>query len=643
MPARPGPVAKSNATNPPPSLRDHRASIALLLLAYPAILLIPHLSRMMDASLYSDDVNRIFDLQTRPLGDLLFRPFNEHMAPFFETVSWLTWRASGRRLTHAPVAFTIASYIPFVSCLGLLASWIRRETGSLATALSASALFGLSPLSIEAIYWYSASSFTWALFWTLLTLRCSGPADGGRAWLRRAGLIAGPILAPSSSAIGLLAGPLACLRVVWSPGSRRSQWSTAALPAVGLLAYLAACSWFRYHHVLGVGLRRDADRLGGLLLAFQAPMARLLPGTFGIHGADHWLPAGLGLAMTGIGSVAVLLWAFRSRRRGLILAGLGLILGGYAIVYPFRNDHDSHALFQVERFHLFPQLGFVVLASLAARRWMSRFDRDLRSALAASVGFGAVLLAIHFGRFERQASNYRFPEQRQTLAALERLGATCRANGVTRDECISALDPTWNRWYQPSYNGLWMVPAPAGPATHPLVQVRELLLGQLSADDRRALWGGMDVSRLATIDDDPAGPSKSCLAVARLIESDHARCVGPPSEPEMRQYAMTGWPSSLTFEWTAPDSSKNAGAVAPRFLSLPCGLASEPLEIWWSNRGEPWSCSRSVRFRPGPNLPPRRWVLPLVSLPHWEPVDSGRILIRFASSPIVIGEPRLLR
>ena len=633
----------------PLKVRRQSVSIALLTLAGSAILLIPHLSRIMDASLYSDDVNRIFDLQTRTLGELLFRPFNQHMAPFFETVSWLTWRASERRLTHAPIAYTIASYVPFVICLASIASWIRRETGSTATALSASFLFGLSPLSIEVVYWYSASSFTWALLWTILALRSlESHRARAAAWLSLAGLLVFPILAPSSSAIGLLAGPLACVRILWSSKGGRSRWIRAALPMTGLLIYLGVCSWFRYRQVLSGGLRPEVDRLGGLWLAFQAPMVRLLPGTFGLHGLDRWLPAALGLAMTALATIAILIWAYRSRHRqgGLILASLGLILGGYAIVYPFRNERGAHWLFQVERFHLFPQLGLVVLGSLFAARWMSRFDRDLRSGadrLRRLWARSSWRSTFSNSKDRRGTEYHHFPEQHQTLAALERLGSICRAEGVTRDECIAALEPTWNRWYQHSYNGLWMVPAPAGSATHPAAQVREMLLGQLSAVDRKALWGGMDVSRLATIDPDPPATPRACLAVARLVETDHTHCVEQPDEPEMRTYAMTGWPSSLTFEWTAPDSSRKAGALDPRYLSLPCGLSSEPLEIWWSNRGEPWSCSRSVRFRPHGTLSAHRWVLPLDRLPHWEPIDSGRILIRFASSPIVIGEPRLLR
>jgi hypothetical protein len=622
---------------------SRRVLFALLVISYPLILIIPHFSRIMDFSLYSDDASRILDLQTRPLGALLFRPFNEHMAPFFEMISWITWQAAGERLTRAPIAFTIASYIPFVLCLGLLALWIRRETNSLATALSASILFGLAPLSIETIYWYSASSFTWALLWTMLGLYCSRPMSASGVWPARLGLFAGSILAPSSSAIGLLAGPLASIRIIASPGPGKSRWWKAAIPLAGSLTYLLICSMFRYQQVILVGLGRKTDQLGGLSLALQAPAARLIPGMLGFHDADLWLPASLNLALTAAGLVVIAFLSYRSRHRGLIVAGVASILLGYSMIYPFRNEHGSHWLFQVERFHLFPQLGLVLLASLAATRWLRRLDRDLLSALAASVGLGLVLLTIHFGRFERQASLYRFPEQRQTLCALERLGSICQDHHLSREDCIMALEPSWNRWYQPSSNGIGMVPARVGLAVYPPSDARELLLGQLSAADRKAIWGGMDVSKYTLIADDLAGPRPSLLASSRLIESKNAHCEESPEALGLRSYAMTGWPSDLVYEWTRPDSSSKAGVLDPRFLKFSCGYSAEPLEICWANRGEPWSPSRSVRFRSESIREPREWVIPLDCLPHWDPVDSGRIRVRFAAGPLLIGEPQLLR
>ena len=149
-----------------------RASIALMAVSFLAICLSPHVGRLSDPSLFSDDVTRIERLQTMPLGNLLFRPFNEHIAPVFELVSWVTWQLAGRRLAPAPAAFTAAALVPFLLCLVALGRLVRRESGSSTAALAAVAAFSLSAVHIEAAWWYSASSFTWAMLGTLLAWLC---------------------------------------------------------------------------------------------------------------------------------------------------------------------------------------------------------------------------------------------------------------------------------------------------------------------------------------------------------------------------------------------------------------------------------------------------------------------------------------
>ena len=132
--------------------RIPRPPDVLVFAAIMACCLIPHRPRLQHPSIYADDIARVADLQMQPLASLLFRPFNEHMAPFFETISWATWQAAGRRLSHAPIAFTLSSYVPFVLCLGLLGWLVRRETGSRTTALATIALFGISPLYAETVF-----------------------------------------------------------------------------------------------------------------------------------------------------------------------------------------------------------------------------------------------------------------------------------------------------------------------------------------------------------------------------------------------------------------------------------------------------------------------------------------------------------
>ena len=626
--------------------RDHRALFVLMIFVFVAILSVPHLSRIRHSSIYSDDIHRIADLQTRPLGALWFRPFNEHMSPFFETVSWLTWQAAGRELTNAPLAFTLASYVPFVLCLGLLTWWVRIETGSLTAALTSTAIFGLSPLYAETAYWYSASSFTWALFWTILVLLHTGSADASRGSGHRLVLLIGSLLAPAASAVGLLAGPLGSLRLAAEPREqqRRRDWFTIATPMLGTLIYLVGCASFRYVHVLQTGIHRSSDIPGGFILALRAPTAYLIPGTFGVQNIDLWLPSGLNLALTGLGLAAIIAWSKRNHQRGLIATALALILGGYAITYPFRNDHGDHWLLQIERFHMFPQLGLVILITLFTQRRLSRFDQRPLMALALPTVIAALLLGINLSRFERSSRIYHFPEQPRTLAALNRLGAICRDEKITRQQCIAELEPVLTHWFQADYNGLWMVPIPDGVSGHPDSRVQGILLDRLDANDRKALWGGMDISRYAIADEHLIGTSQDSPSIGRLVKTDGARRGRLTQEPGMREYTMTAWPAYLEFEMPASRSPNGAPLSDPRFLCLTCGPSAEPLEIYWAKLGEDWSPARCVRFKPAPGEPPRRWALPLDRMPHWNPADADRIRIRFVTGPIIaVGEPRLIR
>jgi hypothetical protein len=168
-------------------------------------------------------------------------------------------------------------------------------------------------------------------------------------------------------------------------------------------------------------------------------MARLIPGTLGLQDADRWLRPALTLALTALGTIAVITWAARSQHRGLAAAALGLILGGYLLTYPVRIRHGAHWLFHNERFYLFPQLGLSLLLALGTRRWASWLDTRRLPRLATTTGLALAFLGIQRPQFTRLVSIYDYPEQRQTLAALQRLGLVCRAGHVSQPQCIAAV------------------------------------------------------------------------------------------------------------------------------------------------------------------------------------------------------------
>jgi hypothetical protein len=489
-------------------------------------------------------------------------------------------------------------------------------------------MFALSSLTAECTFWFSSSSFTWALSWTLIALLSTCPGDGGSVWIRRMGLFVGGLLAPASSAIGLLAGPLAGGRLAARKGDRFA----ALIPVSGTLTFLVIAASFRYDRVLGSGIRNPVDRLGGLILALEAPMARLAPGALAGIDLDRILPGAviLALSLSAFAAAAVLM--IRNRRAGLAVVAFGLILGGYFLTYPFRNSHGDRWLFAVGRFHLFPQVGLILLFALASRRWLSRLDGSWPRTLAVLNGVAAVLLVVHSGRFGREFATYHHPEQRETLAALVRVGDLCNDLGVSRDRCLAALDPVWSYWFQQDYNGLWLVPRFGDGPARTDEETRQLLLGGLSDAERRALWGGMDVSASAR----PLGEGARTVTVGHLAVGDHARPLLPAREIPL--YKMTGWPAALEYRM-----DEYSGADGPRYLAFRTGPLRMPVEILWRCAGEGWSRARSVRFRTDPAQGTQEWAVPLDLLPHWPKARVDGLRIQFVASPIAFGDPRLLR
>src|SRR4051812_12787360 len=292
-------------TVPRPASRPMAIALAL---AFFALCMAPCLLRLRNPTLYADDVVRLVHLQTRPLSEVLFRPFNEHMAPLFEVVTWATWDLAGRRIASAPLALVIASFVPFAASLGMLWRVILRELGSPSTAMAAVAVFGLASHDGEVINWYSASSFTWASAATLLAwlgaLEASRAGDRRRlaGWLAVSAL--GAMAAPAFCAIGLLAGPMAALRLA-SDGTatRLRRWLGVLAPVSGMLAYLAVCEWFRYRDVLASGLERHVDLSTALWNLGRAPVDILVPGLLGIRNLDRKLPDAVELVVAAASAV----------------------------------------------------------------------------------------------------------------------------------------------------------------------------------------------------------------------------------------------------------------------------------------------------------------------------------------------------
>ena len=579
-----------------------------------AVALLPHVGRPRAPSIYADDAVRIAGSQTTRLGALLFRPFNEHVAPWFEVVGWAAWRLGGGRLEGAARAFTGMSLLPFVLSLAMVQILIRRETGSRNAGLAAVAMLGLSPVYVECAWWFSASSFTWALLFALTGLWCVGRGPSGGL-----GSFLSALLAPASSGIGLLAGPLAATRAIFGREdiSIRRKLVAGLWPLAGTTVYLAGVAALGFGRVVATESARRHPDLGVALAGVgRAPVDALIAGMLGLRDVDLWMPRGLDLALSAAGLLATLTAARRSPRRGLLLGGLLLIVAGYGLAYVPRATTGPHWLLKVQRYHLFPQLGLILVASPLLER-LDRARVSSRLAALWPLGLALVLFALNRSEFQMWERSYRFPDQPRTLAALERVAEVARLEGITRGQALGALDPIRTRWFPIDMNPLAMLPPCADGSRVADDLVRDLLLAPLSTAEREALCGGMDASPYLSSDTRAGSIAGRRVAAFRVVGDDGAYVVA--EAPAYLEFAFEG----VNFDPTA------------------LGLATDaPLEVWWADPSGRWSETRSVRWGPGPG----DRSVPLSRLPHWPPTPPPRVRLLFREAgPVAVGPPRLRR
>ena len=142
----------------------------LLFFAFVLVAAIPAIERVAHPTIHADDIVRIVDLIKHPFREIAFQPYNEHVAVGFNFVTWALWRTIGHDLTLAPLAYSAAAVAAWLMVLALFGYWVRRESGSLTAALVVVGLAAQSPLVLDTAWWYSGSSFTWAIAGVLLAL-----------------------------------------------------------------------------------------------------------------------------------------------------------------------------------------------------------------------------------------------------------------------------------------------------------------------------------------------------------------------------------------------------------------------------------------------------------------------------------------
>jgi hypothetical protein len=616
---------RGQGTRRAPSSRSVWALVVVLGPAFAGLCLFPSLLCLRKPAIFYDDVVRIADLHEHGPAGNLFVPINEHMQPFFQAVTALAWELADGRLVRLPVSLGIATAVPFVLNLALLAILVHRGLGSWTAALLASALFSLGSISYyETVVWYSASSFQWALAWTLaaLIVVTLAGSDGRRSVFWWTMAIVSSAMAPASCAVGLLGGPAAALwwlsdrQVTRSIGSQ----ARAVIPIIGTAAHLAVCAAFLYHDQLSAQMHQNPYYLPGLLNVYRAPIDVLLPAVVGWRNIDGLLPDAIELGLFAVGLAAIAWSARRSADPRPLVVGAFLILAGYVLIYGSRHlPGDDHWVLGVERYHLFPQLGLTLILASALASLSRRLDRRPVAGILVVSCSALLLLLVRADTLTTLSRFYRFPDQPRTLAALDRLAHVCRANGITRHQALRAFDPIRRKWFpaaRPEVIG--MIPETASVETMPDVRVRPTILSALDPLDIEALCGGMDATPYLrpTAREEARWPHSTAGELATT--SGMTRL-------EDRTYRAAADGSFLEYRFRSPEPAARALRLAVDTARL-----HGPISFYWAGEEGRWTVMRSVRWRSVGGMAGD--VLALDRLPHWDKACVTRIRI-------VIGEP----
>jgi hypothetical protein len=363
-----------------------------------------------------------------------------------------------------------------------------------------------------------------------------------------------------------------------------------------------------------------------------AASGALVPGLFGVQRFDP--PAWALHVLSSFGLLGVLAAAARSRHRPLILGGLFLIVGGYLLTFPARLAWGA-GLVLVQRYQLLPQLGLSLLLGVAAQAWLERWAARPALVAAALVVVMGLLVFLHATEMIAQSRRYRFPGQGRTLAALDRLGAVCRAKGVTREQAMEALSAFRPRWAYDDprtlgVNPLFMLPEIAVPSCVRSDDVRGVLWAAMTPADRALLSEGVDVSRSLHPLEELRDPDTA--AVGRLVSW---RRVAQRGE---RRYRTGQEPAFLEYEMAAAPSGP-----PPRFLLVLGTWPGNVAEVWWSD-GENWHEARSLIWFADPSKTALPQAVRLSDLPQWDAPKVRRVRLVFRWPGVAsVDSPRLIR
>jgi hypothetical protein len=596
----------------------------------------------------------VVDLTRFSFGEHLFRNFDEHLAPLFQLVSWLSWQLIGHDVRLVPAGFAVASSISWVLVLGLLGLWLVRETGSRAAALLAVALLAQSPLMLESVYWYSASSFLWAVAGILAAVLGAASLD---RWRRGSLLLIGMGTAAGTSftTLGILAVPLVMLRAMLAARAPIRARVLAVLVALGgLSAHALLCKLFSstpVAYMSQVGRIPLRDVAAGLKYALTVPGRLLVPSAMGVPASwtaapiPGWLAWGAG-ALVLASLAGLVAWRRAPWDRRLVLVGAAMIYLNYGLTYPTRVCQidrgqwtEAQLLYEfAARYHVLPIVGVAtILAALLAscprlRRWNSW--RGAPAAVGALAGLVVLVVQQHEAKhWDWMLLGY--PDQKPTLAVVHRVGQAARIEGISRSQLLRIFDPALRGWNESvlhnrpyAFHPLNLAIDAPDYVARPIPdhEARRRLVTRLSPAERMALGAGGCVSP----DPPRGGPQADTLAVARRVVLQGVREVHPG------RFRSELVPGSIVFEFDpAPDA---------RFLMLPGLKADQDVLICWCDEVGTWRPGQHVRLLSSLRTE-GAGVVDLERVIHWwgKPISRIAVQLTRPGELALQGPPRLLR
>jgi hypothetical protein len=433
--------------------------------------LVLHGRSLIGPVIFYDDFQILSHARTwQRTWDSLWLPQNEHAMPLGRLLCFVLEQTAGQ-LTRLPYLTCWMGPLGLLLAVGMLSVFVRRELGHPFYAVVAVILFAVTSVYHQAVWWFAAAFAVLSLDTLLLGLLA---AQSWRMTRNRLYLVLSAVaclLAPAWFALGILAGPLSfvyLLFVGWVErsethrgehgGSRFARLTLRKRPTLQTLH----CLWPLLGTVLflAISLPRTSDAIlhaghygeetatqafdlwVGMGYTARSLVDNLFLGLVGVCGLAMpiWLVVPILLAILALG---IWWWRQATEHRTMAL-GLAFIATTYMLCYSARArwDYEQMVTPAFSRYHLLPHLGLVLyfIGGLTGRagRWFVPENSNAMNARQRR--FAYLLISICFvvqlprGLLCSSPTGWtQFAEvraQQDALRRIEEVDARCRAHRI---------------------------------------------------------------------------------------------------------------------------------------------------------------------------------------------------------------------